>query len=216
MDLLVIAKEPVPGRAKTRLTPPCHPVDAAAIAAGALADTLAAALASGADRVLVALDGQPGPWLPPGAIVVSQGQGDLATRLATAWSATTGPALQIGMDTPQVGADGLADAMRAMTEDDEVDALFGPATDGGWWALGLRRRAPMAFAGIATSRPDTGVRQLERLLELGLRTALLPEQRDVDTWPDAVAVAAGCPGGAFAAAVAAAGASAPEPSGARR
>ncbi|MEO7428840.1 MAG: DUF2064 domain-containing protein, partial [Acidimicrobiales bacterium] len=104
MDLVVLAKEPLPGRVKTRLSPPCSPDEAAGLAAAALADTLGAALATSADRVILALDGAPGPWCPPGVVIVPQGNGDLAARLETAWSATTGPTLQIGMDTPQVGA----------------------------------------------------------------------------------------------------------------
>jgi hypothetical protein len=200
VDLLVLAKEPVPGRVKTRLTPPCDPVDAAAIAEAALADTLTAAMASGADRVIVALDGAPGSWCPPGALVVPQGTGDLPTRLATAWRATAGPALQIGMDTPQVGAAALTDAM-AVLHDGAADAVLGLAPDGGWWAIGFRRARPDAFAGIPTSRSDTGGRQLRRLEHLGLRTTQLPTTRDVDTWVDAVAVAATSPGGTFAATV---------------
>lgn len=200
MDLLVLAKEPVPGRAKTRLTPPCDPVEAAAIAEAALADTLEAAMDSGADRVIVALDGAPGPWCPPGAVLVGQGAGDLSARLATAWQATRGPALQIGMDTPHVGGGALGAAM-AQLEADSTDAVLGLAEDGGWWAIGFRRPHPDAFAGIATSQQDTGARQLERLTSLGLHTDLLPVQRDVDTWEDALAVALAYPQGAFAAAV---------------
>ena len=75
MDLLVLAKEPIPGRVKTRLCPPCTPAEAARLAAACLADTLEAACAAGADRVLVALDGRPGDWLPPGVRVVGQGSG---------------------------------------------------------------------------------------------------------------------------------------------
>jgi rSAM/selenodomain-associated transferase 1 len=200
VDLIVLAKEPVPGRVKTRLTPPCDPAEAAAIAAASLSDTLAAACASGADRVLVALDGEPGPWCPPGVVVVDQGRGSLADRLATAWSATGGPALQVGMDTPQVGATDLDRAM-ARLDDGSCDAVLGPAEDGGWWALGLRRPHRGAFRGVPTSRPDTGQRQLARLQRLGLRPTLLAVERDVDTWEDALAVAARTPGSAFAAAV---------------
>ena len=196
----MLAKEPVPGRAKTRLTPPCDPVEAAAIAEAALADTLEAAMASGADRVVVALDGAPGPWCPPGAVLVGQGDGDLSARLATAWQATRGPALQIGMDTPHISASALGDAM-AQIGPAPTDAVLGLAEDGGWWAIGFGRPHPEAFAGIATSRADTGARQLERLTNLGLATALLPVERDVDTWEDALAVATVCPHGAFAAAV---------------
>jgi glycosyltransferase A (GT-A) superfamily protein (DUF2064 family) len=202
VDLLVLAKEPAPGRVKTRLCPPCSPVEAALVAAAALADTLDAAVASGADRVVLALDGRPGPWCPPGVVVIGQGRGGLDRRLAHAWlhGAGRGPALQIGMDTPQVSAAGLDDAMAALA-DERVDAVLGLATDGGWWALGMRRPRPEAVIGIPTSRTDTGARQAARLAVLGLRMRRLEVRTDVDTWHDAVAVAMLAPGTRVAAAV---------------
>ncbi|HEY8525768.1 MAG TPA: DUF2064 domain-containing protein [Acidimicrobiales bacterium] len=200
MDVIVLAKEPVPGRVKTRLCPPCTPGEAAALAAAALADTLAAARASGADRVVLALDGRPGAWCPPGVEVVPQGAGPLNRRLAAAWSATPGPAVQVGMDTPQVTAADLDRALDALAGDG-IGAVLGPAADGGWWAIGLRRPHPEAFAGVPMSRADTGARQLARLEALGLRTALLPVRTDVDTWTDALAVADAAPATRFAAAV---------------
>lgn len=196
VDLLVLAKEPIPGRVKTRLTPPCSPAEAAAVAEAALADTLSAAVESAAERVIVALDGAPGPWCPPGVSVVGQGHGDLAHRLAIAWRATHGPALQIGMDTPQLGTRDLDEAMGRL-EADGCDAVLGLAEDGGWWGLGLHRAHPWTFAGIATSRSDTGQRQRARLHALGLRTDLLPVHRDVDDWDDALRVAAEAPDGSF-------------------
>lgn len=200
MDLLVLAKEPVPGRVKTRLCPPCSPVDAAAVAEAALADTLAAALAAGADRVVLVLDGRPGPWCPPGLVLRRQADGTLPRRLAAAWAEVDGPALQIGMDTPQLGADGLASALRAVDEPAH-DVVLGPAEDGGWWGIGMRVPRPDVFDGVATSRADTGRRQVERCEALGLRTTLLASARDVDRWDDALAVAGLAPGGAFAAEV---------------
>jgi uncharacterized protein len=198
-DLIVLAKEPVPGRVKTRLCPPCTPAAAATLAAAALADTLDAALASGAGRVVLALDGRPGGWCPPGVEVVGQGAGSLDRRLTTAWAAaTSGPAVLIGMDTPQLTAADLDAALGALADH---DAVLGPASDGGWWALGLRRPHPRAFAGVPMSRVDTGARQHARLTALGLRTAPLPVRTDVDTWDDAVTVARAAPGGRFAAAV---------------
>ena len=198
MDLLVLAKAPVPGRVKTRLCPPCTPVEAAALAEAALADTLLAASACGADRLVVALDGDPGGWLPPGAVVVGQGDGSLADRLATAWSAARGPTVQIGMDTPQVGADDLA---AALGELDRHRAVLGLASDGGWWAIGMRAPRSDVFAGIPTSVEETGALQRSRLRELGLVPALLDERRDVDTWVDAREVARLAPTTRFAAAV---------------
>jgi rSAM/selenodomain-associated transferase 1 len=198
-DIIVMAKEPVPGRVKTRLCPPCSPAQAAALAGAALADTLDAALATSAGRVVLAFDGRPGPSCPPGVEVVAQGDGPLDRRLTAAWAAaTSGPAVLIGMDTPQVTSAELDAAIGALADH---DAVFGPSTDGGWWALGLRRPHPLAFAGVPMSRPDTGARQRERLTALGLRTGRLPSHTDVDTWNDAVAVARSTPGGRFAGAV---------------
>ena len=200
MDLLVLAKEPIAGLVKTRLCPPCSPSEAAAIAEAALADTLQAAVASGADRVVVSLDGRPGAWCPAGVEVVDQGQGTLSDRLAATWRSTRGPALQIGMDTPQADASILAAAMAQLVDGPDT-AVLGQAVDGGWWAVGMLEPHPEVFAGVPTSQTDTGRRQLSRLVESGLATGLLPRLRDVDAWADAVAVAALCPGSRFGSAV---------------
>ncbi len=199
--VLVLAKEPVPGRVKTRLCPPCTPTEAAVIAAAALSDTLAAVAASGADRKVLALEGRPGPWLPAGFEVVPQVQGGLDQRLAAAWAHAGGPGVQIGMDTPQVTGPDLDRALATLLEP-QVDAVLGPATDGGWWLLGLRRADPRVFLGVPTSRADTGRLQLERLVELDLVTRLVAERADLDTMADAVALAAAWPDSATAAAVA--------------
>jgi len=190
VDLLVVAKAPVPGRVKTRMCPPCTPAQAAAIAEASLAATLDAATGSGADRVVLALDGPVGSWCPAGVQVVSQGSGGLDRRLVAAWSRVgPGPALQIGMDTPQVGAARLDAAMAALLSPG-VDAVLGPALDGGWWAAGLRdpRLAAAVFLGVATSRLDTGIRQWARLDALGLVVAYLWVERDLDTWDDVVSL----------------------------
>ncbi len=198
--LLVIAKAPVPGRVKTRLTPPCTPEQAAALARAALEDTLhAVAGAQEADRRVLVLDGEPGPWLPEGFEVVPQRPGDLAARLAGAFADVGAPALLIGMDTPQV-TPALLDASLAVFA--EGDAAFGPTMDGGYWAIGLRRADPAVFAGVPMSLPTTGAVQMARLRALGLRTASLPLLRDVDAIADAYAVATEAPDGRFAAAVA--------------
>ncbi len=200
MELLVLAKEPVAGRVKTRLCPPCTATEAAEIAEAALAETLATAVVSAADRIVLGLDGAVGPWCPPGVEVVEQGTGDLAARLERLWSHARGPAMQIGMDTPQIGVEDLDLAMAQLTDGD-TDAVLGPADDGGWWGLGLRLPSVGVFDGIATSRADTGANQLERLRSLGLTVVMLRTARDVDRWDDAVAAAAAAPGTAFAAAV---------------
>ncbi|MFI5855773.1 DUF2064 domain-containing protein [Streptomyces parvulus] len=198
--LLVIAKEPRPGRVKTRLTPPFTPDEAAALAEASLADTLRAVAATPARRRVLVLDGAPGPWLPPGFDVVPQCAGGLDERLAAAFAGCSGPALLVGMDTPQVTPD-LLDVDFA-----GCDAYFGPAEDGGFWALGLARPDPALLRGVPMSTPVTGAVQRERLLAAGLRVRDLPPLRDVDTADDARAVAALAPHGGFAARLAACGA----------
>jgi glycosyltransferase A (GT-A) superfamily protein (DUF2064 family) len=206
VTVLVIAKEPVPGRVKTRLTPTFTPAQAAALAAAAITDTLAAVDALGRVpglgpiRPVLVLDGAAGSWLRSGIDVIPQAQGPFDARLAAAFDGVDGPALLIGMDTPQVTPALLAEGCRALTR---ADAVFGPAADGGWWALGLRRPDGRLLRGVATSRPDTGARQWDRLARAGLRVARLPVLRDVDTAADAEAVARLAPRGSFAAVLAA-------------
>lgn len=198
---LVLAKSPEPGRVKTRLSPPCSPAEAAAVAEAALADTLAAVAACGADRRLIALDGPPGPWLPTGFEVIPQVEGALDRRLAAAWARAGGPGVQIGMDTPQVSGADLDGALAAL-DGPGTDAVLGPADDGGWWLIGLRRADRRVFEGVPTSRSDTCARQAARLAELELRTVWLRSHRDLDTIADARAIGANHPHLASAAVVA--------------
>ncbi|MGW4913475.1 TIGR04282 family arsenosugar biosynthesis glycosyltransferase [Streptomyces sp. NPDC004270] len=191
--LLVIAKEPRPGRVKTRLTPPFTPEQAAALAEASLVDTLRAVAGTPATRRVLVLDGNPGPWLPPGFDVVPQCAGGLDARLADAFAHCSGPALLIGMDTPQV-----TPALLTVDFADR-DAYFGPAEDGGFWALGLADPDPALLRGVPMSTAETGAVQRRRLVAAGLRVKDLPRLRDVDTAADAVAVAALAPHGRFAA-----------------
>lgn len=191
MTLLVMAKAPVPGRAKTRLCPPCSPEEAAAIAEAALADTLDAVARCGADRRVVALEGTAGEWLPSGFEVVVQRGRTFTDRLAAAWSEMDGPCLQIGMDTPQVTPALLDGGLDTLVE--RAEAALGLATDGGWWALGLRRPLSSVFAGVPMSTDRTGEAQIAALRAKGLEPHMLPSLRDIDTIEDAVAVAAEIP-----------------------
>jgi len=190
--LIVIAKAPVAGHSKTRLTPPCTAHEAAALAEAALADTLDAVRAAGATRRVLALDGAPGPWLPEGFEIVAQRGDGLGERLAAAFDDTGDGAFLVGMDTPQLTSRQLDAAL-------EHPCSFGAAADGGWWGLGLASPDARVFAGIPMSAADTGARQRERLHALGYAPTELEVLRDVDTIADALAVAALAPGTRFAA-----------------
>ncbi|MGR8009182.1 TIGR04282 family arsenosugar biosynthesis glycosyltransferase [Streptomyces hypolithicus] len=199
--LLIIAKAPVPGRVKTRLTPPYSPAEAARLAEAALADTLAMVAAAPVGRRVLVLEGDPGHWLPPGIDVVEQSTGPLDERLAAAFGMCSGPAVLIAMDTPQVTPDILAPALAADAWLG-CDAWFGPAVDGGFWALGLAEPDPALLRGVPVSSPEIGAAQRRRLTDAGLAVRDLPVMRDVDTAADARLVAAEAPHSRFAATLA--------------
>jgi glycosyltransferase A (GT-A) superfamily protein (DUF2064 family) len=213
--VLVLAKAPVPGRAKTRLCPPATPEGAAGVAAAALLDTLDAAAATSRARVVVALEGsvheavraaEIRAAVAPHTVVAQRGQ-SLGERIAAAHDdvAAAYPgavSVQVGMDTPQVDARLLEEALR--TVEAGADAALGPALDGGWWALALRdpRRARI-IADVPTSTDETGRLTLDALRAALGRDAVadLPTLSDVDTADDAVRVSELVPHGRFARAV---------------
>ena len=204
-QVVVIAKEPVPGRVKTRLTPAFTPLEAAALAEASLTDTLDAVSRAPVARRVLALAGRPGRWLPPGFDVIGQrGQGldeRIAWALSDARVTLPLPVVLIGMDTPQVTPELLAAAAEPLVSR-TADATFGMAEDGGFWLLGLREVDPDLILGVPMSRGDTGARQLARLEQAGLRVTMLPELTDVDTVREAQQIAALTPGSRFAACMA--------------
>ena len=125
-------------------------------------------------------------------VIPQRGKG-FAERLskahAEAGALAGAPVLQIGMDTPQVSPEVLSDAA-SLLADDDGPAVFGPAVDGGWWALGLADpRVASALEGVAMSRPDTGRRTLAALADRGVVAVRLPELADVDSSEDVWSVA---------------------------
>lgn len=215
--VLVIAKAPIAGRAKTRLCPPARAEEAADIAAASLLDTLDVVRATPGAQPVVALAGElhearRGAELAAELAdlpVIEQGEGDLAARLAHTLGRTAAlfPGLGvvlIGMDTPQLRPDMLTRAAAEMSEQD-FDGVLGPASDGGWWLLGLRdsgqRAALDALRNTPMSMPDTGDLTLRALKEADLNLTTVAEISDVDTMADARAVAAEVPYSRFARAV---------------
>jgi uncharacterized protein len=197
-QLLVITKAPAAGRSKTRLTPPCTPEQAAAIASAAVGDTFDAVRAARVARRVVALDGPSGDLDLDGFTVVPQPGGDLGTRLAAAFADAvadySAPTLLIGMDTPQVTAELLDRCARRLEAAGPGTALLGTAPDGGWWALGLHSAAPAALlASVPMSREDTAALTRAALEDAGLTVLDLPELTDIDHFSDALSVAAECP-----------------------
>jgi glycosyltransferase A (GT-A) superfamily protein (DUF2064 family) len=196
--MIVIAKEPIPGRVKTRLVPPLSFQQAASVAEAALLDTLRAVDASGARDRLLAFDGTADAWLRPGWRAVQQPIGTLDLRLVAAFETVSRPAVLVGMDTPQLRPDDLN-----AFDPDRYEACLGLSTDGGYWAIGFAdpRHAAAAIPGVPMSTTSTGLIQLRRLKALGLRVQKLQLLTDVDTIDAAEVVAGQAPDTAFAAAL---------------
>lgn len=195
--VVVIAKEPRPGRVKTRLTAAVTPEQAAAVAAASIQDTLAVMKQVPAQQYVLALDGAVGSWVPADWSVVAQTDGGLDHRLATVLGAlSAGPCLLVGMDTPQI-----TPSMCAF-DPNSYDACLGMATDGGFWAIGFvdPAVAPDVIEGVPMSTDHTGPDQLARMHVAGLRVQELASLRDVDTPQDADTVAQAAPHTAFASA----------------
>lgn len=209
--VLVVAKAPVPGLAKTRLAASIGDAAAADVAAAALLDTLRAASESGAET-LVAFTGELAraarrddveAALADAVVFPQRGDG-FGERLAAAHAAAHErvgvPVLQVGMDTPQLTGVLLADALAAAAAHGNV---LGPAADGGWWGLAVADAAyARVLVDVSMSTADTGRLTREALEEVAGPVRLLPQLADVDTWADARSVAVAAPEGEFAAAVA--------------
>jgi uncharacterized protein len=203
VTLLVVAKAPEPGRAKTRLAASVGDRVAAEIAAAALLDTLDAVAAAPVAARVVALTGDldVAAWgaeirrrLESFRVIPQRGD-DFADRLANAHAdAHSGsgglPVLQIGMDTPQVTAELLTGCARRLLQG---QAVLGLACDGGWWVLGLQTPATAeCLRGVPMSRPDTGDLTLKALRDNGIDVTSVELLTDFDVVEDVEAVRHAC------------------------
>ncbi|MET3919110.1 DUF2064 domain-containing protein [Arthrobacter sp. UYEF20] len=202
LSVAVIAKECVPGKVKTRLSPPLTPEAAAALAQLSLSRTLDTVRHLRARHRILVIDGTPNAHDAAQFTVVPQAAGGLDERLAAICDAATGPLLIVGMDTPQLSTEHVAPLLRDWSSDaPRHEAWLGLATDGGFWALALRRPDGALIRGVPMSTETTGAEQLARLAAAGLSVGMLPELRDMDHFSDALQIAAEIPGTDFAFAV---------------
>ncbi|WP_418319263.1 TIGR04282 family arsenosugar biosynthesis glycosyltransferase [Piscinibacter sakaiensis] len=189
--VVVFAKAPLPGFAKTRLIPALGAEGAAALAARLLRFAVTEALAAqlGAVEVWAAPDGQHPAFAElaqrGGITLRAQGEGDLGERMARAFAfhadrstaAQAPPVLLIGTDAPGLDRHYLRQAAAALAGH---DAVFGPALDGGYTLVGLRRPAPQLFDAMTWSTSAVMAETRLRLQRLGLRHAELPPLTDID------------------------------------
>ncbi len=191
-SVIVFAKAPVAGRAKTRLMPALGADGAAALAERMLGHALGQAVAAGLGPVELcvtpgldhpAFDRVRGRW---GLRATTQGEGDLGARMARALARHLDGApraLLIGTDAPALGAAMLRAAAAAL---DDADAVVVPALDGGYALVGLARPAPALFDGIAWSTPSVMAATRSRATAAGLRLAELPPVADIDEPADLI------------------------------
>ena len=191
--LVIFAKAPQAGLAKTRLISALGAAGAANLARLMLAHTLEEALTAGAQTVELCMSPAAGDpaWLGvtlPGALELSdQGDGDLGARMDRAMNRAlarqAGPVLLMGSDCPALSAGHISGAARQLAQH---DAVLVPAADGGYVLIGLNAPCPELFTQMAWSTPTVAAETLHRLAALGMRVWLGPTLHDIDEAADLV------------------------------
>ncbi|MEO8813129.1 MAG: DUF2064 domain-containing protein [Caulobacteraceae bacterium] len=175
---MIFARRPAFGVGKRRLAAGAGELAALRFQRWATFDLIRRLRGSGRWRVWVAITpDRPAAWVR-GAEALPQGSGDLGRRLARVMRALPpGPAVVIGTDAPGIAARDIADAFRALGAH---DAVLGPAPDGGFWLIGLRRRprAPLPFDDVRWSTAQALADTRANLA--GRRVALLRTLEDID------------------------------------
>jgi len=184
--VIVMAKAPEPGQAKTRLIPALGAAGAARLAERLLEHAVDAALAAGIGEVVLACapDTAHAAFAAQARRGVSlrpQGEGDLGQRMRRAFddafAAGTTHALLIGTDVPALD---VATLHRARAALDAADGVFVPAFDGGYALIGLRRVEPSLFEALPWSSAAVMALTRERLAAAGLAHVELPPVHDID------------------------------------
>ncbi|RME74219.1 MAG: glycosyltransferase [Planctomycetota bacterium] len=199
--LVVFVREPVAGRTKTRLARTIGPERAAElyrVMVEEVARETARVAGCGRARWLWVAPARAcetvGRWLGGFDRVLGQPEGDLGVRqqaaFEAAFSAGAGRVVVIGSDCVALRAPLLEAAFAALGE---ADAVLGPATDGGYYLLGLRRPVPGLFDAVRWSAATVCATIEQRLERAGCTTVRLPVLGDVDTALDLAAAAAECP-----------------------
>ena len=180
--LIVMAKSTCAGRAKRRLAASIGAISATRFYRSCLSHTLMRLARDPRWQTLLAVSPDrevSAPFWPRGIERQPQGRGDLGARMQRLFrTLPPGPAIIVGSDIPAIKASDIACAFRLLGN---ADAVFGCATDGGYWLVGLRRtpRLLAPFAGVRWSGPHAIADTLGNLK--GSRVAFAATLSDVDT-----------------------------------
>jgi uncharacterized protein len=196
--ILIFARYPVPGEAKTRLIPSLGPEGAARLhrrmTEKAVAMARAALVPAGKPdaEIMICCAGAPirafRAWLGQDLHYAKQPSGDIGVRMGRAFRSTlkhSAAAFAIGTDVPDITPAILAQAFEILRSHDVV---LGPAGDGGYYLIGMKRYHPELFSGIEWGTERVWNQTLQIISKLGLKVAKLPMLSDVDRPEDLPAV----------------------------
>jgi hypothetical protein len=193
--LIIFAKVPEPGRVKTRLCEHITCEEAVELYDAFVADTVGMAASAGAFHVTLAYTPESaGGYFTDrfdglGVEFIPQEGADLGMRMHHALSRAFGHgadrAALIGTDIPTLTAGEIKDAFARL---ENSDVVIGPANDGGYFLVAMKRPQPGIFEGVAWSTPHVLNTTLERADAMGLTVSLIPGHTDVDTVMDLAAL----------------------------
>jgi len=194
--LVIFAKAPIPGQVKTRLCPPLTPDEAATLHGSFVLDILertkmaVSKLKLPLDRYLACAPSATHVFFKimeerQGVKLMDQVGDDLGARMNQAFKTLFAQGyrqvLLIGTDVPTLPLDHFRQALASL---ENHDLVLGPALDGGYYLIGLKRMAPELFADIPWSTDQVLRLTREKAVTLGLTTALLESWHDVDSLAD--------------------------------
>jgi len=195
--VIVMAKRPIPGRVKTRLTTEYTPHQAAQAHAAMLQCVLTRLAAHLPGQHYLALDNQTAPpqqvidptldyQLPDNFTEIDQGTGDLGDRITHVWkSINPVPVVFFGVDSPDIPAETLASLWDNLAP---ADAAIGPVDDGGYWCLAAKRLPPPLLADIDWGTPAVYHQTHQAAKNAGLNLLDLAPWHDVDDPADLLAL----------------------------
>ncbi len=190
--LLVFLRYPEPGKVKTRLIPALGEVGAAETYRR-IAERVVSTVVAIDRRSLLSVAfvepteciGQVRSWLGEELDTLGQPSGNLGDRLryGFSWAFDRGAArvVAIGTDCIELTSEGIEEAFERLRY---RDGVLGPASDGGYYLIGLSRPLPEVFLNIPWSSERTGAVTLERFEETGAAVDCLQQLSDIDTWED--------------------------------
>jgi rSAM/selenodomain-associated transferase 1 len=189
--LIIFAREPIPGRVKTRLAATIGDVAATEVYEAMLEDVLDVSRRLGDVETVVYWDCKEETLqiLAEKYACSSRRQsgGDLGQRMLAAFGEMFANGSEvcciIGSDSPDLPLSYILEAYRLLTTQ-QSDLVIGPSRDGGYYLLGMRRVWPQLFTSIDWGTPRVLRQSMDTADKAGIVAALLPEWYDIDTNDD--------------------------------